>query len=137
MNHERQRIAIAEKIGAYRECRIIPGQHGDHDMPVGKPQLIDGTYAEEEDVVENFTNDLNAMHEAEEWLRGKQIPDMGGYPSGDAWRWYQNYLLAECPDLEVFHATAEQRARAFLKLWKLWEETPASLDSENDKSDSR
>jgi hypothetical protein len=132
MNHEKQRIAIAKAIGwrikkiGHSTLVYAPGKsegHGYHGVDLDHPKIVK--------LLPDFPNDLNAMHEAEEWLRGKQIPVMGGHPCLDAWRWYQNALMAECPDLETFHAKAEQRARAFLKLWKLWEEAPAILDSEN------
>ena len=58
----------------------------------------------------NFLNDLNAMHEAEDALDSNQW-EIWHRIVGD---WTTNKA----------HLTAAQRAEAFLRTLKLWEETP-------------
>jgi hypothetical protein len=64
------------------------------------------------------------MHAAEATLRGKMLPGMDGRPSADAWTWY-GHLLASCSENMAgdrsWHATASQRAEAFLKTIGKWE----------------
>lgn len=100
MKPEEQRIAIAEACGYHEindqniSCRKI-GVHGWTFIP-------------------DYFNDLNAMHEAEKVLTGYQqtvtysdnLMKIVGYHTFDS-----------------AHATAAQRAEAFLKTLDLWEET--------------
>lgn len=58
--------------------------------------------------IPDYCNDLNAMHEAEEILRGCE------------WDIYVD-LLAETW-IQVAHSTARQRAEAFLRTLGKWEE---------------
>ena len=62
--------------------------------------------------VSNYCHDLNAMHEAEETLMTEK--------SCKLWREYTDILLTIVPpgygDSTFVHATARQRAEAFLKL---------------------
>jgi hypothetical protein len=58
--------------------------------------------------IEDYCNDLNAMHQAEETL-----------PDGDLWT--MKYNLPSQGGLE-FRSTARQRAEAFLRTLGLWEE---------------
>jgi hypothetical protein len=63
----------------------------------------------------DYLNDLNAMHDAEEYL----------FKDVHQWRYFINNLrdaTGEDPFLAVAHATAAQRAEAFLKTLGLWEE---------------
>ena len=109
MNDAEQRIAIAHATGQWKDCRIIPGGPHDFDMPVGKPFLIDGTFADEEEVVDNYPTDLNAMHEAEKHLGLKY----------DKWtRELRVICLRDRRCIES--ATAAQRAEAFLRTLDLW-----------------
>lgn len=107
MNPERQRIAIAEACGwktGYRDPEAW------HPLP-------------------DYLNDLNAMHEAEKFIL-----------STDLYIQYVNYLfrsvginrtyyMGAAPEVfpadrqfAVFHATASQRAEAFLRTIGKWEE---------------
>lgn len=65
----------------------------------------------------NYCNDLNAMHEAEKVL-GKKLSEYG------------NHLCAltranegDRPECYIWHATARQRAEAFLRALGKWEAT--------------
>lgn len=61
----------------------------------------------------NYLHDLNAMHEAEKVLL--KMPEKRIT--------YAHYLMnATCKDWATFHATAAQRAEAFLKTLNLWVE---------------
>lgn len=105
MTLEQQRIAIAEACGwrLYGSKRF-----GVTDaFPSGPPQEI-----------HDYLNDLNAMHEAEKKLSPKDCyiynanlcKLMGDWtPQSSAPNW-------------VFHATAAQRAEAFLRTLNRWTE---------------
>jgi hypothetical protein len=106
MNKERQRIAIAKACG-WKE---------NHDQGWGKPNIYDDDeplvywHAHE---LPNYLNDLNAMHEAEKSLLLKKqmlYQGMIGKVTGN-----------KCPALfRQIHATAAQRAEAFLRALNLW-----------------
>ena len=114
MNKEEQRIAIAEACGVTRTP--------DEDYP---DCYCWGGVVYEMNDSPDFTEDLNAMHEAEKVLTVKQqhkfaeevghiiyngelsVPDFGN-------NWYMCYLM--------MHATASQRAEAFLKTIGKWED---------------
>jgi hypothetical protein len=62
---------------------------------------------------DNYCNDLNAMHEAEKVL--VKMPEKRIT--------YAHYLMnATCKEWAAFHATARQRAEAFLRALGLWKE---------------
>lgn len=100
-----QRVAIAEACGFKREergygafTRIEDGEewsYAPHDLP-------------------DYLTDLNAMHEAEKILqKGKKHE-------------YTDWLKKCCPrsgrtDFLAFHATAAQRAEAFLRTIGKWQ----------------
>ena len=64
-------------------------------------------------VIPNYCNDLNAMHEAEKVLTSEQIDK------------YVTILCLEIqPEPKLHHATARQRAEAFLKTIGKWEGGP-------------
>lgn len=77
-------------------------------------QAVDGWYGYEPEngphsQIPNFCNDLNAMHEAEKMLNSEQWVAYG----------------RELSRLKVFpmvHATARQRAEAFLRTFEKWKE---------------
>lgn len=62
--------------------------------------------------IPNYCNDLNAMHEAEKMLNATDLSCMG--------IWIARLLPK---DGEWFHATARQRAEAFLRMLGKWEAT--------------
>ena len=123
MTPEEQRIAIAEALGLFRIKPLW------RTTRKGKESL-DGVvlwYCSEHmggaatyDRVPDYINDLNAMHEAEKVLREMQTmtyldrlgeivsQGMGEGSYGEVWN--------------ILHATAAQRAEAFLKTLHLWKE---------------
>lgn len=113
MTPEAQRMAILQVLGWKREFN---GDHEDPEwywIPPGDP---DGS-AEPPDVL----NDLNAMHEAEKvLLRGFDPVNIDTLPK--AWDTY-TFFLAHITALGIQdHATAAQRAEAFLRTIGKWVE---------------
>jgi hypothetical protein len=108
MKQEHQRVAIAEACGwteiepctccngVSRAYEPTPGAHKKH-LP-------------------NYLNDLNAMHEAEELFYAKSDTLEGAERMRDYSKWL--CLIAKYP----LHATASQRAEAFLRTIGKWEE---------------
>lgn len=114
MTPEQQRIAIAETCGwTWNESRIID--------PSGK-LTQDRYYYDSGDfkidrlfaVIPNYLNDLNAMHEAEKVLFARNDWSVCKYDE----------LLGAATSSWKWNATAAQRAEAFLRTIKKWEETP-------------
>lgn len=95
MNPEQQRIAIAKACGIH----LHDGDHApsNYIFPSDLP---------------DYLNDLNAMHEAEKTLDDNQ------------WEfyWYKMANITTGRPTRVCHATAAQRAEAFLKTLNLWKE---------------
>jgi hypothetical protein len=116
MNAEQQRIAIAEACGFSDTFEQWPSS------VIGKTRLV-GYYKNGELVeVPNYLNDLNAMHEAEKVLNGKQQV------------WYLQKLtqvrfkqgvsgMVGCMIDKTTFATAAQRAEAFLRTLGLWKDS--------------
>ena len=112
MSPEQQRIAIAEACG-WTEIEVVEG------MPFG---ILDSRTDESPRLVPDYLNDLNAMHEAEKYL--------AGYPSKE----WDNYIMdlhavtqytpsGKLSEIAcITHATAAQRAEAFLRTLGLWKE---------------
>lgn len=116
MNPEQQRIAIAEACGW---TDIKP--HSWHPWEVklwGRRKGI-------RNMIPDYLNDLNAMHEAETFIRNAQ----------DQMRYASEILIAmgfddlmEASDLNVDYcwhvmgATAAQRAEAFLRTLNIWKQ---------------
>jgi tRNA A37 N6-isopentenylltransferase MiaA len=107
MKPEQQRLAIAEACGWKRQepdsCFF--------DDPTESFQVY---------VVDlpDYTDDLNAMHEAEEIIKIIE----GG------WGAYCGYLVKGDSWFEVVHATAAQRAEAFLRTIGKWTETNSTKE---------
>jgi hypothetical protein len=99
MNKEQQRIAIAEACG-WTKC----------------PRCDDPRCAY--NIAPDYLNDLNAMHEAEKVLGEKQIR---------SYAFTLAQVLDTSPTVDLddqflnIHATAAQRAEAFLRALNLWE----------------
>lgn len=122
MTPEQQRIAIAEACGwIYR-----PEHDVEFNTPAGRvaPESwrIDYPNGDCEaacfDGLPDYLNDLNAMHEAEKLILN--------YDAGSHGR-YIDHLIDVCGKrkdetwhLAIFHATASQRAEAFLRTLNLW-----------------
>jgi hypothetical protein len=95
MTNKQINIAIAEAVG-WEGHPVFIDVMGNH-YPVGLPP--------------DYCNDLNAMHEAEKVLTSEQIDK------------YVTILCLEIqPEPKLHHATAQQRAEAFLRTIGKWEE---------------
>jgi hypothetical protein len=120
MNKEKQRVAIAEACGwhdiKYRDCSH--GDYAEYDW-TGFTQLDKGW-----DRLPDYINDLNGMHEAEKMLFPKfahkyklALADLKGFSGNN--------------HDKIWHATASQRAEAFLKTIEKWEEDDNFVKSSN------
>ena len=108
MNPEQQRIAIAEACG-WSHKTLDNETYWWHDENNNSlPPSDDGMRA-----CPNYLNDLNAMHEAEKVLVRLQ------------WVSYLRRLQTLCDESVTWpiHATASQRAEAFLRTIGKWEES--------------
>ena len=99
MNKEKQRIAIAEACG-WKPNPFEIDMSG-QVFPQSPP---------------DYLNDLNAMHEAEKILTHDQADSFTEF----LWSQYPGHVLF---DSYIWHATAAQRAEAFLRTIGKWEDT--------------
>ena len=107
MDQTKQRTAIAEHLG-YIDVREYAVDMDDDCL------WLMGRKSQKEplEFIEYYTNDLNAMHEAEEHLSTEEV------------KTYMGHLL-DIMGISVWcitHVSAEQRAEAFLKTIGKWEE---------------
>jgi hypothetical protein len=110
MTNEQINIAIAEACGWI----IIKACDG---SLIGKPKNEQGPM----DEIPDYCNDLNAMHEAEKTLDFEQAELFEGELCDVT---FKNNDGSENPlpcKFSVCHATAHQRAEAFLKTINKWE----------------
>lgn len=117
MTPEAQRIAIAKVCGwewmAGEELDISADQYGWGKIPISSKDWRAGIGFQQ---LPNYCEDLNAVHEAEKVLN-KTLR-----------LFYQSRLMkSQKADLVagfwfLIHATAAQRAEAFLRTLNLWEE---------------
>jgi hypothetical protein len=84
-----------------------------HHKPWGYPPLKAGQGGNAFKMLPNYCDDLNAMHEAEKTLSETNMFVMAHWIEQNVSRHGQHY----------FHATARQRAEAFLRTIGKWEET--------------
>jgi hypothetical protein len=125
MTPEEQRIAIAEALGLFRIKPLRRTTRKGNESLDGVvlwhcSEHMGGaaTY----DKVPDYLNDLNAMHEAE------KIKFCGSELVKAEWEYRLREVLAEgrptfeVAGFELAHATAAQRAEAFLKTLHLWKE---------------
>jgi hypothetical protein len=110
MKPESQRIAIAEACGLTNVApRIVKNvKHEGDDITVG--------IWSDDGWVPQYLNDLNAMHDAEKVLIGDE-PE-----NSELWCDFQTNLVIACPAYLSYHATASQRAEAFLRTIGKWKE---------------
>jgi hypothetical protein len=101
MTPEAQQIAIAEACGLSDISKI-----GEQLMHGGTGIFLN---------VPDYLNDLNAMHEAEKILTHDQADSFTEF----LWSQYPGHVLF---DSYIWHATAAQRAEAFLRTIGKWEE---------------
>ena len=122
MTPEQQRIAIAEACGWTRVKTVVAyirsEPFDDWTGPDGYHHGITGP------MISDYPNDLNAMHEAEKMLKWEQrkqyhdlLADIAGFSCCEADTQEETYLDWNC---RICHATAAQRAEAFLKTLNLW-----------------
>lgn len=106
MKPEQQRIAIAEACG-WRRVDTYFSKEG------RKPKTFIWN-----DEVPDYFNDLNAMREAEKWL----LKFSQDQPTDAIWKEYRIRLEGICGVCLAFHATAAQRAEAFLRTIGKWKD---------------
>ena len=118
MKPEAQRIAIAEACG----WKEITAQNW---IPLGIPP----TRRHGVEYIPSYLKDLNAMHEAEKVLTPEQLSDYASYIIRAA-RHKEGIEDHEShyPVPFALHATAAQRAEAFLKTLNLWEDDEYEID---------
>jgi hypothetical protein len=117
MTPEAQRIAIAEACGCKRYKRPFDGK-----VFLCRENPASGTWEETSQSpcklnsdIPDYLNDLNAMHEAEETII---IPQKLGLK-------YENRIEAMSGEsFGIYHATAAQRAEAFLRTLGKWPAQP-------------
>lgn len=130
MTTEKQRIAIAEACGWVREYAAVPTWNAKLNNYKGDYEQVRTTLFRRAgkcvrvDSLPDYLNDLNAIHEMEEVLAqlGKE---------NDYWFFLRTrigFSEAQCDWDEVdyfaaVHATAAQRAEAFLRTIGKWEES--------------
>lgn len=112
MNKDNQRIAIAEACGWY-EIHYYGTENNGPESDINPLRLVGkrskqgvGSWAVICSVPD-YPTDLNAMHEAEKMLTADQ--------------WYEYDRLMPLRDPQKMHATAAQRAEAFLKAIEKWQ----------------
>ena len=114
MTNEQINIAIAEACG-WTDCSNIDGTLC--GLPIGVTSL-NGRY----DIISDYCNDLNAMHEAEKTLNFEQS-EFFEDELCDVAKKENDVLENPLPwRFSVCHATAHQRSEAFLKTIGKWEE---------------
>lgn len=98
MSPEAQRVAIAESVGIYL--------HDGDQAPSNYTFVTD---------LPDYLNDLNAMHEAEKTLSPKDKREYAYQLNG-------GYYTSGLDDtFDIVHATAAQRAKAYLRTIGKWE----------------
>jgi len=128
MTPEQQRIAIAEACGwsfGRFNVRDPQGKHQTYVCGLGRDKERYNVKGAKEalrfKLIPNYLNDLNAMHEAEKVLREDQFSYVAYWQhlftvvAGKEWTGDIGYF-----HFEMAHATASQRAEAFLRTLDLW-----------------
>jgi hypothetical protein len=105
MDKNKQKIVIAEHCGWYEE---------DNESSVCWTR-DDLTYCEPIEALPDYTQDLNAIHEAEKVLTDDQLFVMG--------RWLRHSTRSTLVGVAIMTANAPQRAEAFLKTLNKWEDS--------------
>ena len=121
MTPEKQRIKIAEACGWKR---VTDGQYESWVSPEGyEYQVMFGwqTYKDGTDILPDYLNDLNDMHEAEKKLAHDHQVQFS-IELGKLTTAHLPASRAAWMDFTIAHATAAQRAEAFLRTLNLWEE---------------
>jgi hypothetical protein len=108
MTPEQQRIAIAEACG-WNLVEDHPDYLPYWEDPKGNMVAV-SNYGHK---FPDYLNDLNAMHEAEKVLTADE--------------WYEYDSMMPLRDPQKIHATARQRAEAFLRTIGKWTENPNKI----------
>ena len=108
MTPEKQQIAIAEACG-WTDLEIR-GQKGIEENLYGRHPWRRGS-----SIAPDYTEDLNAMHDAEKILIRPNLYAKGG------WGMYLSHLSKVTDEQHPIDATAAQRAEAFLRTIGKWE----------------
>jgi hypothetical protein len=107
MTDEQININVAEALG-WTDCEHIESL----GLSKGKHVFVQAQYPTGHSQLPNYCTDLNAMHEAEMTL--PTLPDN----RRSEFRWRLGLIC-----VQPIHATARQRAEAFLKTLGKWEES--------------
>jgi hypothetical protein len=124
MTNEAQRIAIAEELGAVwivigekpmKHLRMLTLAFNPYyyEAATGDEVPCNPEYMWKHGQIPDYLNDLNAMHEVEKVL----LPF-----ASDRWQSYAAWLAYLTPLGGQDHATAAQRAEAFLRTISKWED---------------
>ena len=117
MSPEKQRIKIAEACG-WRCAKHVAEFDKIHATMCWIKPSADEWQTQE---LPDYLNDLNAMHEAEKVLTQDRMIDYSRHV-GKTVTMYLPASRAAWMDFRLIHATAAQRAKAFLKTLNLWTE---------------
>ncbi len=108
MTDDQINAAIAEACGLKKPCRRV--------------QLNDkGFFVTQHSKLPNYCTDLNAMHEAEE-SSVINLHDYGMHLYQIVVPLETRVFVKSDPNVYIWHATARQRAEAFLRTLGKWEE---------------
>ncbi len=124
MKPEQQRIAIAEACGWTDIAADYPVNPDDGDFYILWPSGVIPGKQEKRATLPDYLNDLNAMHEAEKVLTWQQTHEYAAHLIEIVGR--DKPRLSECADGKPYaerwtwHATAAQRAEAFLRAIGKW-----------------
>jgi len=114
MTTEKQRIAIAIACGYTNVC-IQEWESVDiESRSIAYGTELQGTINGKRCFVDNYLNDLNAMNAAETSLTDEQQFDYAC--------WLDQRFASRSCEFSLLHATAAQRAEAFLRTLGKWEE---------------
>lgn len=107
MTDQQMRVSIAEACG-WTKVLDIPhwGLYGIND--------------DTEQKVPDYLNDLNAMYEVEEWINEDE--DRGYKYDMALCKVVNAYEGVPCNHMRLYHASARQRAEAFLRMIDKWKE---------------
>lgn len=119
MSPEEQRIAIAEACGWAHLTQFT----NRITNPQGEAIFFNPVDKSKFDFIPNYLNDLNAMHEAEKVLgRDKSLQDYTSELVEAMQRGNRVCEFSTYPSDMIWHATAPQRAEAFLRTLGKWKD---------------
>jgi hypothetical protein len=120
------RLAIAAELGWSRcsmHCKVASGKQllGSTSSLYGTPSTDKGKPEDDQQFlpVPDYPNDLNAMREAEDALFSHTMERYANQLAIIVGNWARH----EYSQFYIIHATARQRAEAFLRTLRKWEES--------------